>query len=289
VAVESALSQTVRPEVIVIDDASTDGTSDMLRAEFRGVRAVRVESSQGYIVQRNRGAWLAKADVIVSIDDDAAFPSPHTIAQTLADFDHPRVGAVAIPHVNVNRSPEVVTRAPATDGLYITAAYVGTAHALRRDVFLRLGGYREHLVHQGEESDYCVRMLDAGFVTRLGRADPLHHFESPRRDSERMFVHAARNTILYAWQNVPPPYLPLHWAGNVLNLLRFGVRRRHIDWIVCGMRRGFKMIAEDRVERRPVRVATYRLSRRLAAGEPMGVEEAERYLVPLGERRDFLR
>jgi hypothetical protein len=37
----------------------------------------------------------------------------------------------------------------------------------------------------GEEGDLCLRMLATGYVTRLGCAEPLHHFESPLRGFSR--------------------------------------------------------------------------------------------------------
>ena len=155
----------------------------------------RFETSQGYILRRNQAAELASAPILISIDDDAAFSTPHTVEQTLADFDHPRIGAVAIPFINVNQDKTIRQAAPGTTGTHLAAAYIGTAHALRRDLFLRLGGYRGCMVHQGEEIDYCIRMLDAGSVVRLGRADPIHHFESPRRDFRAWTSTAAAMTF----------------------------------------------------------------------------------------------
>jgi hypothetical protein len=99
--------------------------------------------------------------VIFSLDDDAVFSSPFVVEQTLLDFSHPRIGAVAIPYIEPHKANKEMQRAPTREDVWITASYIGTAHAVRRDVFLALGGYREHLVHQGEEGDFCLRMLAA--------------------------------------------------------------------------------------------------------------------------------
>jgi GT2 family glycosyltransferase len=183
------------------------------------------------------------------------------VEQTLAEFDDPRIGAVAIPFVNVRQDQTVRQRAPDDRLVYVTHAYVGTAHALRRDLFLRLGGYRPFLFHQGEEGDYCLRMLAAGAVTRLGRADPIHHFESPRRDFTRLDLYGRRNDVLFAWYNVPLPHLPVHLAGTVVNGLRHGLRCRRVDIMVRGLLMGFAACWPARADRRPVARRVYRLSR----------------------------
>jgi hypothetical protein len=104
---------------------------------------------------------LAAGDVIFSLDDDAVFSSLRVVEQTLGDFSHPRIGAVAIPYIEPHKANTEMQRAPTGEDIWITASYIGTAHAVRRNVFLALGGYREHLVHQGEEGDFCIRMLAA--------------------------------------------------------------------------------------------------------------------------------
>jgi glycosyltransferase involved in cell wall biosynthesis len=280
VAVESALAQTVPVEVLVIDDGSTDGTAEAVAARFPQVRVVRHAESAGYIARRNEGAALASAPVVVSIDDDATFPSRRTVAQTLAEFDDRRVGAVAIPFVDVKYSPAVRQAAPSGPGVYLTAAYIGTAHALRRDVFLALGGYRPCLFHQGEERDYCVRMLEAGYVTRLGRADPIHHHESPRRDTLRMDLYGRRNDVLFGWHNVPMPEALVHTAGTALNGLRHGVRVRRPWNMVRGMAMGVRAVPATWGERRPVRREVYRLFRRLWKGGPTPLSAVAAKLPP---------
>jgi glycosyltransferase involved in cell wall biosynthesis len=125
------------------------------------LRLIRHEESRGLIVRRNEGTRVARGGVIFSLDDDAVFSSPFVVQQTLRDFSHPRIGAVAIPYIEPHKTNTEMQRAPTREDIWVTASYIGTAHAVRRDVFLALGGYREHLVHQGEEGDFCIRMLAA--------------------------------------------------------------------------------------------------------------------------------
>jgi glycosyltransferase involved in cell wall biosynthesis len=274
-ALTSAFQQEGRPHVLVIDDASTDGTGEMVRREFPAVQLERSEQSLGYIVQRNRAAALARTTFVVSIDDDAAFSTPLVVVQTIADFSDPRIGAVAIPFINVNQDYLLRQRAMDDRGVYVTAVYIGTAHALRRELFLRLGGYREFLFHQGEEEDFCIRLLQAGYVVRIGRSDPIHHFESPRRDLRRMSLYGRRNNVLFAWCNTPLLYLPAHLAMTSLNGLMMGAKRGLFFQMAHGLILGYSQIFHRWNERRPVSGRVYRLHRSLRRGDKAELREIE--------------
>lgn len=277
-AVQSAIEQTADPKVLVIDDGSSDGTSKMVRSEFPNVDICRKEESAGLIVRRNQGAEMASGDIIFSIDDDAEFSTPNVVEQVLEEFDDPRIGAVAIPYVDVNYSSEVNQQPPDDDNRHCTSSFRGTAHALRRDLFLELGGYREHLVHQGEEMDYCVRMLDAGYVVRLGRSDIIKHYESPKRSYERMDFYGRRNDVLFGWHNVPASVLPLYFLLSVANTARTVIRLGRVKNMVSGMLAGFRDCARYSEAREPVDLDTYWLYRWLRRERPKRLEAIEEYL-----------
>jgi glycosyltransferase involved in cell wall biosynthesis len=272
-AIESALVQTARPDVLVMDDGSEDGTAAMVARDFPSVRLHRSETSVGLIAQRNRAAWVARSPILFSIDDDAAFSSPTVVETTLLEFEHPRVGAVAIPFVEVNRGPAVLQKAPQADGVFATYCFIGTAHALRRDLFLELAGYREVLFHQGEEEDYCIRLLNAGWITRCGNADPIYHYESPRRSWTRMDFYGARNKVLYAWQNVPFPAIGSHLAGTTAKTLLHTLQPGRVWTRLRGLVAGYISCALGRAARRPVEMATYRLSQELKRRSAVPLDE----------------
>lgn len=281
VALRSAVAQMPPVEVLVFDDGSTDGTAEMVAAEFPSVRAMTDSVSHGYIARRNQLVAAAATEVVISIDDDAAFSTPSVVAQTLRDFTCDRIGAVAIPFVNVRQSDVVHQRSPDPETVWVTDTYIGTAHALRRELFLRVGGYRPGLIHFGEERDYAARMIDAGRVVRLGRSDPIHHFESPRRDFRRMAYYGRRNDVLFSWQNVPMPDLVLHFPATVFNGLRTAFRVGQRGRMLSGLAAGGGAILRDPASRRPMGRSRYRLYRRLKRGGPMPLAAVEKHLPSL--------
>lgn len=269
---QSTVTQTPVPEVIVVDDASDDGTVEMIESEFPQVRLLRHAEMQGYIVGRNEAARHATGTVLVSLDDDAAFSSPVIVRDTLAAFSDARIGAVAIPYIDVHRGPAVKQLAPDHQRVFVTNTFIGTAHAIRREVFAQVGGYREYLFHQGEESDFCIRMLAAGYVVRLGTSEPIHHFESPRRDFRRMDHFGPRNALLFIHQNVPAPASFSRIVATVARLLAWTLSPSRLRIRVSGIIAGFAAML--RYPRQPVAAGIYRLWRRQqTAAQPLTLAE----------------
>ena len=78
--------------VIVVDDGSTDTTADIVaRLRLRGVSLIR-QVNQGKPAALNAGAAVATTEVVVMVDGDTVF-EPGTIAELVAPFSDPRVGA----------------------------------------------------------------------------------------------------------------------------------------------------------------------------------------------------
>ncbi|MDR3715192.1 MAG: glycosyltransferase family 2 protein [Puia sp.] len=78
-AVESALIQPLSlREIIVVDDASCDGSSELLLQYGNSIQLVKLAENQGAIGARNRGASLATGDYLVFLDGDDVL-APHAL------------------------------------------------------------------------------------------------------------------------------------------------------------------------------------------------------------------
>lgn len=271
-AVASCFAQDHRPlEVLVFDDASEDGTAEAVRAAFPEARVFAGTERSGYIALRNRGFREARGEFVFSIDDDAYFSTPAIVGDAVATFRaDDTLAAVAIPFVEPLARQSVSTRNAArlpVRGAEIRA-YVGCSHAVRRDAVLRLGGYREFFVHQGEERDLCIRMRDAGMRIVYADCDRIVHTVSPARDRTRMVFYGTRNTLLFDFLNAPMPEAVVRLARDVVGLAAY----RFSPATTPAKLRAFADAAwtawRVRGERRPASRRTWRAHRSLPGHGP---------------------
>ena len=172
-------------------------------------------------------------------------------------------------------------QAPDAKGIWVAGQYVGAAAAVRRNVFLALGGYRELLHHMAEERDFCLRMLDAGFVVRMGRADLIYHHESPVRKLNWNRRYGRRNDLLNAACNVPFPAVLFHFPGTILSGSLYGLKHQCLFETLRGYLLFTWVIKAAWRERKPVAVNTYLVAQRLKRKRWCRLEEVESELNPL--------
>ena len=252
-AINSCMKLNGNPGILIFDDGSDDGTFAYIKETFPGINIYREEKSIGLIDARTKAATLVEEDIIFSIDDDAIFTDENTVVEILKYFDHPSVGAVTIPYIDIYKSQQVKQIGHSDfNKLLACGVFRGTAHALRRNIFLKLGGYEKNFVRQGEESDYAIRMYVNGYFIRVGNSKPIIHFESPTRDTKFIDYYAARNSLIIAYKYTPGVILIPYLFWLCIQLYINSVNKRTTSSINKGIKDGIKAIHESIFIRTPM-------------------------------------
>jgi len=168
----NALAASTRPpdEVIVVDDASTDGSGDL--AQQHGAWVVRLDGSpHGPAFARNRGTETAQGDILVFCDADVAV-HPHTLARVERYLvEHPEIAALfgsydADPPARglVSRYKNLLHHYVHQHGRREASTFWAGCGAIRREVFATLGGFDEGYTRPAiEDIELGARLRRAGY------------------------------------------------------------------------------------------------------------------------------
>jgi GT2 family glycosyltransferase len=266
--------------VIVIDDFSDVPLDEDNLAKYQAelpVELIRHHSHLGYIVGRNTIAASATTEEILFLDDDTLIIDAPAIALAhrtlLAD---PQLVGVAFAQAEIDGRlwPPHMQALPANVVCY-APSFVGFAHFIRKAMFLELNGYREFFHYYGEEKDFCLRALEAGYRI-IYRPDcaVAHLADASGRDALKCCRFRNRNDCYYALLNFP---LPIAMAYTLYRVVTHASNvRKHIavhdsegrNWIVREIIRNW---SEIKRLRKPVRYGTlrkWRAMRRAGEGYP---------------------
>lgn len=175
-ALESVRNQTFTDfELVVVDDGSTDGSDDVLRAFALDEPRMRLitRGNKGLIATRNELLRAAHGNLIAWMDSDD-ISTPDRLALQVARFDQERelvcLGGVAQcidpagEHLNVEQYPLAHTEILMEQQRGGAMRFPTTM--MRRDAALRTGGFREPF-RIGEDFDLLLRMSEAGRMANL--------------------------------------------------------------------------------------------------------------------------
>jgi glycogen(starch) synthase len=209
-------------EVVVVNGPSSDHTNEVCRERGPFVRVVD-NPVANLSVSRNLGIRAAAGEVVAFLDDDA-LPEPAWLEQAMPWFENPEVagvGGIVVDHNGMtlqyrysaaNRlgKPEFSDLEP-YDKLCVPGAHTfpylqGTNALFRRAALAEIGLFDETFDFYLDETDVCLRLVDAGFELRQIDAAPVHHKYLPSdRRSERKVVtnwySIVRNHVYFGFRH----------------------------------------------------------------------------------------
>jgi hypothetical protein len=220
----------------------------------------------------------ARHEMVLLLDDDTVLLNLGSISRAVVLMEgDSSVAAIAFAQAEADGRPWPESmQAGRGQTTCCVPAFVGFANLLRRSVFESLGGYQERLVFYGEEKEYGLRLLAAGYrVVYLPDALVAHLADPAGRDHRRYVRSVIRGDCLSSFYNDP---WPLAVAGLPVRFLRY---RRMAAQIPGGDPGGFTWLVRElsaslpslRTERRPLSWAQVRAWRRLKQCPP--------YVAPL--------
>lgn len=198
------------PALVVVDNHSHDGTAEAVRQQVPTATVVRLDRNEGACA-RNIGAATA-ATPYVAFNDDDSWWEPGSLARAARRFDaHPELALLA---ARVLAGPEErcdpVSEAMAADALTdghpgipgpAITGFLACAAAVRRDLFLGVGGFSRLIGMGGEEDLVAWDLASDGWALRYDPELVVHHVPTGARPGRR--ARQQRNAVVTAWLRRP--------------------------------------------------------------------------------------
>ncbi len=186
-------AQTLGPEkyeVIIVDDASDDGTPEWLLGQ-EGIRVIPNKQNVGQGAANNQGVAAARAP-LVAITDDDTIPARTWLEEGLRQFSSVEVAFLG-GRVRLDVGPGSSPAALLDYGMgyldqaaYVQSGFAATANFwCRRDAFQTLGGFVETFAWQCHDVEFGQRIRDAGLQLRYAEAVEVVH---PPRSEVRSLI-----------------------------------------------------------------------------------------------------
>jgi GT2 family glycosyltransferase len=201
-----------RAPVILVDNASTDGTAAAVQARFPLVRVLRLPVNAG-AAARNVGASLAQTPYVAFADDDSYWDGDALDEAARALDRHPSTALLAarvlvgptakLDPVSAGMATAPLGTMPTQPGPSVLG-FLACSAVVRRDVFLAVGGFQPKLHVYGEEALLAMDLAAEGWGLAYLPSLVVRHLPKPNgRDPAARRRQQIRNDLLTTWLRRP--------------------------------------------------------------------------------------
>lgn len=223
-----------QPPLIVVDNASIDDTSVLVKQRFPGVRLIQSRINLG-AAARNLGVEHVNTPYVAFCDDDTWWEAGALVQAADMLDANPKI-AVLSARILVGRAERedptcaLMAHSPLRQPDNLTSGrailgFMAGASVFRRAAFIEAGGFEPNLFIGGEESLLAIDLATRGWIMAYAPRLVVHHYPSGQRDAQLRRKLVARNAIWVAWLRLP-------WRTALQQTMRIlgRARRRRILW-----------------------------------------------------------
>jgi GT2 family glycosyltransferase len=207
-------------DIVVVDNASEDGTAAAVAQEFPSVTLLRRPRNEGSAA-RNLGAAHAKREYIVFLDDDSS-PLADTLGRSIEYMDaNPRTAAVG---------GRVILPDQTEDAAALPIVLPACAMFVRRCAFEQVGGFSPEFFRQAEEYDLVFRLLRAEW--RVERYEDLlyrHEKVAQSRSAPLILQMDLRNNLILVERFLPRDLRRIYRRDWLRRYVALAKHQDHVD------------------------------------------------------------
>jgi GT2 family glycosyltransferase len=197
--------------IVVVDNGSTDGTAELVRTNYPGVRVVGLRRNYG-AAARSIGARLVDSPYVAFSDDDSWW-APGALRRAVDLLNrHPRLAVLAArvlvgSEERLDPVCDLMAHSPLPPAEDLPGpsvlGFIACGAVVRRTAFLEVGGFDVRLGVGGEEELLSVDLAARGWGLAYVEEVVAYHHPSPSRDPSGRRRVQVRNALWSAWLRRP--------------------------------------------------------------------------------------